>query len=93
MINDRWLGVTSHSLVRERVAMGSNKPHKQAAYQRPTRIRYNWKDELCCRSTWCSVINLTVLNCKVSHNKARPRHFLTTAKATSQILLEQASRA
>ena len=55
--------------------MGSNKPHKQAAKQRPTKIRYNWKDELCSRTMWCSVINLTVLNCKVSHNKSSSASF------------------
>ena len=44
--NDRWLGVTRHNSVRERGAMGSDKPHKQAASQRSTKIRLNSKYEL-----------------------------------------------
>ena len=84
--------MTRHSSVRERGAMGSNKPHNQATSQRPAKIRYNSKYELCCRSMWCSVLNLTVLNYKVSDEKSSSASFFTTAKATSQILLEQASR-
>ena len=78
--NDRWLGVTRHSSVRECGAMGSNKPHKHAASQRPTKIRYLTKFELCCRSMWCSVINLTVINYKRRTRKARRHHFLPLPK-------------
>ena len=48
--------------------------------------------KLCFRPMWCSVINLIVLNCKVSHEKSSSASFFTTAKVTSQILLDQASR-
>ena len=60
--------------------MGSEKPCKQSASQRPTKVWYNLKYELCCRSMWHSVINLTVLNCKVPHEKSSSALFFTTAK-------------
>ena len=71
--NDRLLGVTRHSSVREHGAMGSNKPHKQDASQRPTKIRYLTKFELCCRSMWCINYNLRM-------RKARRHHFLPLPK-------------
>ena len=72
--------MTRHSSVKERGAMGSNKPHKQAASQRPTKIRYLTKFELCCRFMWCSVINLTVINYKRRMRKAHRHHFLPLPK-------------